>query len=459
MIVKSSARGEIARWVQAIRLNMEYYQKGGKPIDRTPSTTRSQKAPSIHSAAAAAVNDLPPAEGLLHPGLKRTATGISGLSGRTGATSAPSARSGGRHLSSSSSRRRDASPGHTTASDAASSTGDQASLDERQNETVPHESEFELGMLNLKAQLELTEQLIGSLVTPPPSTHGSPDPSRASSIPSRQQEVKDALRESLTTITGLVQRQHEMTLDREKFFASRIKREVQARKLWEDNLLAVAEQQAETDRQLTEAAKDNEKKRRALRQARGVLAEISLSTPTSPQPEPASALTAAPMVSSPERVHSVEFAQAVPAPLLQQSLRQSVAGRGHAARRSISLSKSMSRGSISVQDVNEVVAAMDDDEDDDDEFFDAIETGTIPNLKLYDSIANPERPASPAPAPVAAEPESGEAGEAKPSAKGTMVKYLSRKSIEPYAHVRHKLPIDDDKRPSVSCELNHVRAA
>jgi hypothetical protein len=452
IIVKSSARGEIGRWVQAIRLNMEYYNRNGRPaagLDRSTSA----KAPSIHSTMDklhSNLNELPAPDNFLHPNLKRSGTVVSGIQGNGGGTLR------GRHVSAQSQRsKRDQSPaGNDTASDAASSNGD-GSSDERQNETIPHESEFELSMLNLKAQLELTEQLIGSIVTPPSSSHGSPDPSRITPVLSRQQEVKEALRDSLSTITGLVQRQHEMTLDREQFFSSRIKREVQARKLWEDNLLAVAQQQAETDRQLTEAAKDNEKKRRALRQARGVLAEISLSTPASPQPEIAGQLVSPPLaMDSPELGASADFGPTggIPAPLLQQSLRttvsrSSVSGRGHNARRSISLSKSMSRSSISHLDVNDVVAAIDDSEDDDDEFFDAIETGTIPNLKMYDSIANTGRPATP----------SLSAGGAGSNSivlrEGTIEQYLSRKSLEPYAHVRHRLPIDDDKRPSVSCKL------
>jgi len=39
----------------------------------------------------------------------------------------------------------------------------------------------------------------------------------------------------------------------------------------------------------------------------------------------------------------------------------------------------------------------------------------------------------------------------KPGSK-KITDLLARQSLQPYLHVRSKLPIDDDKRPSVSCE-------
>lgn len=98
----------------------------------------------------------------------------------------------------------------------------------------------------------------------------------------------------------------------------------------------------------------------------------------------------------------------------------------------------------------------------------------MPNLKLYDSIAHPERelpgtPVTPGTPGIGRRVGvvTGASGEAEEDvvhgselvrqqsvpAKGTIEEYLARESLEPYLHVRHKLPIDDDKRPSVSCEL------
>lgn len=503
IMVKSNLRGEIARWVQAIRLNIEYYNTKDKRLppasngaaDRSDArSTKSSVGPASTMGASGArsigatLSELPTSDQFLHPNLKRTPTTLSGISSKSGKSGkAPDtaippvpplpdrARS---HAPSS--RKRDNSPGgNTTASEAMDKDSDRDTDDgKRTIESVPHESEFELSMLNLTAQLELTQQLVGSIVTPP----GTPDPSaRGSSSPSRQRQVKSALRDSIATITQLVQQQHAMSQDRERYFHSRIRREVQARKLWEENLLAVAEQQAETDRQLHEAAKDNEKKRRALRQARSVLAEISMSQPGSPgmegqDPDAHHAnIMGGAMTSPPAHTGSTDFsplppAQAGTASAVSPALRQSLSRRsrsGSINRASMSLGRRGSvsgynrRQSISFQDIDQVVAAIDDSEDEDDEFFDAIETGAIPNLRTFETISNPQapgsRPATPVHSPpVAADDKPSPLGQVvavREAKKGTIESFLNRKSLEPYNHVRQKLPIDDDKRPSVSREL------
>jgi hypothetical protein len=112
------------------------------------------------------------------------------------------------------------------------------------------------------------------------------------------------------------------------------------------------------------------------------------------------------------------------------------------------------RGSVSnYQDVQNAIAAADSDSDgEDDEFFDAIEANTLPNLKLYDSIAHPERPGTPSTAEAKTMDFTPATVDDTGKTAGTIKEALARKSLEPYAHVRNKLPIDDDKRPSVSCE-------
>jgi hypothetical protein len=120
----------------------------------------------------------------------------------------------------------------------------------------------------------------------------------------------------------------------------------------------------------------------------------------------------------------------------------------------------MDRGSISnIQEVHDAVVAAgadsDSENEDDDEFFDAIEQNTLPNLRLYDSIAKPERPGTPGEGP---ERKASAANALSHKGKGSpkIQEYLARQSLEPYLHVRNRLPIDDDKRPSVSCEYDLV---
>ncbi|WWD19523.1 hypothetical protein CI109_103984 [Kwoniella shandongensis] len=429
-IVKSAHRAEIARWVQSIKLNIEFYQqKGGA------SETASKRSMSFHSqdqSAAAAVGALPPTDSFLSPKLQRSTTGLSGP--------IPARGSGG-------SRRRTASPAGASMTDAEDadtiSIFDAADKDslvgsgERQSRVhgVPHESSFELGVLNIKAQIDSAEQLVNSLVTPPSSSAASPELGASlTRSASRQQAVKDALRQSLSTLGNLISQQNIMTQDRERYFLGRIQREVEARHMWEENMLAVAQQQADADQQLTEAARDNEKKRRALRQAKEVLAGLGgTSLPTSPGPG-----------APPGRIS------------FDQGILSTAAGKASGTAftspgKPVTAPQMLSRPSIpNIQEAHDAIVAAetDDEEDDDDEFFDAIEANALPNLKLYDSIAHPERerPGT----PTAIERGTFNLVEQKQGATGTIQEMLSRKSLEPYLHVRNKLPIDDDKRPSVS---------
>ena len=105
-----------------------------------------------------------------------------------------------------------------------------------------------------------------------------------------------------------------------------------------------------------------------------------------------------------------------------------------------------------IQEIHDAVVAAgagsDSEDGDDDEFFDAIEQNAFPNLKLYDSIAHPEkeRPGTPL------NTRKPSHTEVEKSHKGTIKELLARQSLQPYLQVRAKLPIDDDKRPSVSRE-------
>jgi hypothetical protein len=296
--------------------------------------------------------------------------------------------------------------------------------DDQQNPGVPHEAAYDLGVLNIKAQVELTQQLIDSIVTPSSSVSASPNRGGAlQRTPSGQQAVKEALQSSLATLAAQVSQQHIMSQDRERYLLGRIQREIEARKVWEENMLTVAEQQADMDRQLTEAAKDNEKKRKALRQARGVLAGLSGSLPNSPAVNaPSTPSTGFPGISE------VASPPLTTAPL------------GSAATRDSEIQQ--------IHDAVVAAGADSDDDDDDDEFFDAIEQNTIPNLRLHESIAHPEehRPGTPS---HSRRPSAMDIKAAAPVA-GSITDLLARPSLEPYAHVRSRLPIEDDKRPSVS---------
>ncbi|OXC70624.1 hypothetical protein AYX13_00601 [Cryptococcus neoformans] len=457
-IVKSVHRAEIARWVQTIKLNIEYYQNGpgvegqgsGPPLPRRSASLK------VHDKAATAVNSLPPSDQFLSPTLQRTATSLSGAS--IGSVKPPSESSNiritGTHPESLAYEKDDSDHSEDE--------------DQPSTEVIPYENAYELGVLNIKEQIDLTLQLVDSIVVPPSASPPSSD--RGTSISARQAAVKDALRQSLSTMSSLVLKQNAMSHDRERYFTSRIQREIQARQLWEENMLTIAKQQAEFEQQLNDAAKVNEKKKKALRQAKGVLAGLSgVSMPTSP-------------AELGEQHASIDQGILEPPPTtgtgetLSSPSKTTFTSAGPPISSTTPTAPSGLLSPPSIPNIKEahdaIVAAESGDEDDDtDEFFDAIEQNQLPNLKLYDSIAHPERelpgtPVTPGTPGIGRRVGvvAGASGEAEEDvvhgselvrqqsvpAKGTIEEYLARESLEPYLHVRHKLPIDDDKRPSVS---------
>lgn len=466
-IVKSAHRAEIARWVQTIRLNIEVYSKQDER-GRTSETLNRHTVPpparalSMHSSnserpLASTIAAMPPTDSFLSPQLQRTTTSISGSS------FAP-------HSTIRSVKKRGSSPSRTQAVDDAetmsifeaaekeSLLGGDGEGSESHGPTygLPHANTFDLGVLNIKAQIDLTQQLVDSIVTNPAVAQSSPGRGAPMSrTPSRQQAVKEALRSSLATLAGQISAQSIMSQDREKYLLGRIQREIEARRVWEENMLTVAQQQAEMDRQLTEAAKDNEKKRRALRQARGVLAGLGAghSLPNSPGADLVPGSSTSTQFSA--ALDGASSATSAGAPQLPTTPQKGYTDVASPIRPGM-----MDRGSISnIQEVHDAVVAAgadsDSENEDDDEFFDAIEQNTLPNLRLYDSIAKPERPGTPGEGP---ERKASAANVLSHKGKGSpkIQEYLARQSLEPYLHVRNRLPIDDDKRPSVSCEYDLV---
>jgi hypothetical protein len=410
MIVKSSHRGEIARWIQAIKLNIEYHSQrehtAQKPLHASPekrALSFSSTTPSLGKIQTAVVPDLPSNQ-FLSPSLQRSANAITS-SNMARRTSSPAGSVLETDNGDSLSLLEAADQG------SALETGD----DQRLSAGVPFESEFDMTVLNIKAQLDMSVQLVESI-------GGST--TKPSSTTSDQQAIKQALQQSLQTLSVLVSQQHVMSQDRERYYVGRIQREVEARKLWEENMLTVARQQADTDEQLHEAARVNEKKRKALRQAKGVLAGLSAGSglPSSPGLETSDSIAAQ----------------------LDSALKTPPSGTfSPAPGNSVS-------NMAEIQQAHQAVAEADSDsEEEDDEFFDAIEQNTITNLSMHESIANPDKERAGTPR-VGNFPEK-QLTAPRPNSK-KITDLLARESLLPYLHVRNKLPIDDDKRPSVSCK-------
>lgn len=337
--------------------------------------------------------------------------------------------------------------------DASRSAGDIVDLmdehslaDSAEDEDMPHEKEYELTAIKIRAQMDLALGMMQSLLASKASN--AADGSGVERTTSSQKAIQEALQPVLSTLSSLISQQSSMTRDRERYLLDRIRREATAKKLWEQNMLDVAKQQAMMDRELLVVAQENEKKRRALKQARGVLADISASgsLPTSPA------------------VQDTAAADAAAPPRGASSTATARGPYGHKPHISIA----------SVQEVQAVLEDADSDSDnsddsDDAEFFDAAESISLMGLKADERILNPDwqrsgvslrgsvtgSPASSvtylaAPAEPAT-PEANARRQEAPASPMTMWAMLRRSSMEYYDETRCMLPNNTLNRPLPNC--------
>ena len=227
------------RWVEILRQNIEYARDAN-------SVTRTGSGGSIYAGSIAEERRRP------------------GTSGTLGASHDPSLQS---------------SP--------AGSFGDRDSVlgdDETfagDDELVPRADDFDLLANGTKTQLELTQQLLDSLVVPSRGDDGSVPVERSSSASSRpssilsstarQADVKDALRGSLASLGSMLDEYVDVVAQRERYFVRKYEREIEAKRLWEENMREVAASHAAMEIELQKASRDNTRRKKALQEVRATL--------------------------------------------------------------------------------------------------------------------------------------------------------------------------------------------
>lgn len=148
---------------------------------------------------------------------------------------------------------------------------------------IPYADRYELLANSMRQHLEVTDQLLDSLVvaSSASSTRGLPlAPPAASTSPTkpgltrglstaslRQQTVKDSLRQSLKVLSDLTVEYQHMSLERERWLVARYQHEVDTRLLWEESMQDVAKEQADLESQLREAGEEN---RRHIKEIKAV---------------------------------------------------------------------------------------------------------------------------------------------------------------------------------------------
>lgn len=205
--------------------------------------------------------------------------------------------------------------------------------------------------------------------------------------------------------------------DREQWLKRRYEREVEAKRMWEENMRSLVSSQAELEQQLEETQRQASKRKRALRELHrsitaadpsGEMAGLAISSSANDLTKVPTPTTARPRLSTSDSNRTVS-------PKAGESV--------------TNLPCSAILSTIDMQTVNE---AMSDSSDSDDDFYDAVEAGIV-TVKVDEPIATADQE-RPWPADFEKDPD----------------KMLQMKSFEGYTELRDRLPITSDDRPPVS---------
>ncbi|KAA1088990.1 hypothetical protein PGT21_003119 [Puccinia graminis f. sp. tritici] len=287
---------------------------------------------------------------------------------------------------------------HSTSEDDDASRPDRSQL--------PFENEIDLLVQSLKAHIEMTDQLVNSLAIPsgaptPPlntsqgstSATGVIEPAANSPTASqRQTEVKHALKRSVEDLSVMFDDYITKINKRERYHIRRYEEELQAKRLWEENMQALLASQAEMERQLQSVARDSSRRKKQLKTLRAGINESNAAINTT----------------NAEVDETAEVAE------------KSEDGKP-AGTTATSASRPVS---VAAARFEQLSGSSSEDEDDDDEFFEAIETGAI-----------------------AVEPMS--VTKTSPSER-VLHEFDMEELKEGYETKRTTLPITADDRPSVS---------
>ncbi len=323
----------------------------------------------------------------------------------------------------------------------------------------PHPN-IELHGNALSAQLEITAKLVEKMPTPAVST---------AQTSQTQIKTHEALTESLHTTQSLLATFLHMTREREEWFSRQLKEDRKRQRVWEESLAVVVREGEGLEKELRkrrgrgaiffrsgqpEGADTLREKGREGKRRPSAVGMISTSGTAAYQP--------------PEQKAEEPPIAAASAPTPTPTPTMRLARRGTVA--TLILPNSSTSATASASQVTS--KATDDDEepdtDEEDEFFDAIETGNLPNLVVHEGLTSPTTATAAVTTPRASMAEirppsyaevnkiRGPADLRSLSVPGSQLVLSSISkgvSVEPYAGytlLRDRLPINQDDRPSMS---------
>lgn len=275
--------------------------------------------------------------------------------------------------------------------------GDRAeddSSDASSQRSPPYETEFALHGNTTAAQVELTGQLLESLVLP-------------ANAPRSLHEIRAALEDSTKAAIRMVGEYVRMVAEREEWWKEKVARERARGALWEESLQTVVKEGAALEEELRSRARTRRRSSRGSQErSRRTSMDIGRSTLRlrghvqsgifSPppfhleQPPQAESVSGLPIIMTPEGAEGEGLKYPSPVP------------------------------EVVIEDVEDLVST-----DEEDEFFDAIESNQLP-------VIVPDALVKPPPVPLEKMP------------------FVDLDQYQGYAAPRWKLPIDQDTRPPTS---------
>ncbi|KAF5380142.1 hypothetical protein D9615_006306 [Tricholomella constricta] len=226
----------------------------------------------------------------------------------------------------------------------------------------PHESEFELHGNSVAAQMELTAQLLADLDLPDQS----------------------ALQESFGVVQGLLNEHVEMSRQREAWWRRQLERERKRLKFWEESLATVVREGETLEKELR--VRSRKRGSRFFDSAEGTLRQ---------RPSHLGIPGVGKTVQEEPRVSAKEYFPEAPTAVEQPPPRETPkrTQTQETITPSPSRTPTLTTPTLPAVPLSKFAAETYDDEaidtDEEDEFFDAIESGTLPNLVIPDSLAFP----------------------------------------------------------------------
>ncbi|KIP04311.1 hypothetical protein PHLGIDRAFT_93663 [Phlebiopsis gigantea 11061_1 CR5-6] len=384
--VKANHPVEASRWLQALTKNIEWAR-------------REAERASVDSEVAS----------LLTPSQRGASGAFSRRSG--GIESSPSSYAGDDPFDTSSLPRAPSGDDHEGEKTEASSMGEA-------DNTPPHSVSFELQGNSTLTQMELTAQMLDGL--------------QIGSTTVGDEDVKRGLTESVRTVQVMLTEYVSMVREREEWYREKLIKERERQTVWEESLQAVVKEGELMEREL----RTKSRRRSRMLDSGFVTAvsemgtirtrpsQVALSSPPvvveSPQPTAPAAVTVIA-----ELVDSVSYEQEPPLSASTITARPSMSKRGFSGTLTPGATSPGARpfslimgGTSTKGDEDEV------DTDEEDEFFDAIESGTLPNLVVNESLTG--RNVLPLPA------------------------MFDKRQYSGYEHLRPRLAITSDDRPPMS---------